>query len=433
MTRKDVMMVERSLIARAMCLGLFLALSGLAFAQSKVIELKSANTLEGRRIGDEEVQELTGNVHFVHISSSGEEIKVWSDRALRYLKQNKVELFGNVRLVRDSIDLRAPEGVYFGDTRRSEMRHGVTMRRGSLRLTSTSGQYFSDERKAVFVGDVVVVDSTSTTRCDALTYFEADERSIAVGRVQVADTKSAITIFGDSLVHFDKIKYTHVPKNPRLVQIDTTADGVPDTLVVVSRLMEAFREPTERFVATDSVLLVGTDLAARCARATFYTKEDRILLERQPVVWYGSNQVTGDTMTITLENRKLKSVLVRGRAMAISRSDSLFAHRFDQIAGREITLQFEDQKLKRIEALRNATSLYYLYEEGRPNGVNRTSGDRIRVDFAEGRVENITVVGGVEGRYFPETMIQRREPQYNLDGFRWIEQRPKRRQLEIIP
>jgi lipopolysaccharide export system protein LptA len=427
------MTVEQTVIALAACLGFFVMVSGPVHAQSKVIELKSANTLEGRRIGGEEVQELTGNVHFVHISSKGEEIKVWSDRALRYLKQNKVELFGNVRLVRDSIDLRAPEGVYFGDTRRSEMRNGVTMRRGSLRLTSTSGQYFSDDKKAVFVGDVVVVDTTSTTRCDVLTYFEADERSIAVGRVQVSDTKNAITIFGDSLLHFDRIKYTVVPKNPRLVQIDTTADGTADTLVVVSKLMEAFREPTERFVATDSVLMVGTDLAARCERATFYTKEDRILLERQPVVWYGQNQVTGDTMTVTLENRKLKSVLVRGRAMAISRSDSVYVHRFDQIAGREITLLFEDQKLKRIEALRNAISLYYLYEEGRPNGVNRTSGDRIRVDFEEGKVENITVVGGVEGRYFPETLILRREHQYNLEGFRWIEQRPKRRQLEIIP
>lgn len=426
------MMVARTFMVLGMCLGLFIMASKPVQAQSKVIELKTANTLEGRRIGDEEVQELTGNVHFVQVSSTGEEIRVWSDRALRYLKQNKVELFGNVRLVRDSVDLRAPEGVYFGDTRRSEMRNGVTLRRGSMKLTSQFGQYFSDEKKAVFLGDVVVVDSTSTTRCDVLTYYEADERSIAVGRVQVSDMEKAITIFGDSLQHFDRIKYTIVPINPRLVQIDTTSDGTVDTLVVVSKLMEAFREPTERFVATDSVLMVRTDLAARCERATFYTREDRILLERQPVVWYGQNQVTGDTMTVTLENRKLKSVLVRGRAMAISRSDSLHVHRFDQIVGRELAMMFEDQKLKRIEAVRNAISLYYLFEEGRPNGVNKTSGDRIRVEFEEGRVENITVVGGVEGQYFPENMIRRREHQYNLEGFRWIEQRPKRRGLEII-
>lgn len=426
------MTVERQFMVLWVCLGLLVTMHGAAQAQSNVIELKTANTLEGKRIGDEEIQELTGNVHFVQISSTGEEIKVWSDRALRYLKQNKVELFGNVRLLRDSVDLRAPEGVYFGDTRRSEMRKGVTLRRGSLKLTSNWGLYFSDEKKAVFIGDVVVVDSTSTTHCDELTYYETEERSIAVGRVRISDTENGVTIFGDSLQHFDKIKYTIVPKNPRLVQIDTTSDGTVDTLVVVSKLMEAFREPTERFVATDSVLMVRTDLAARCERATFYTKEDRILLERQPVVWYGQNQVTGDTMTVTLEDRRLKSVLVRGRAMAISRSDSLHAHRFDQIVGRELTMMFEDQKLKRIEALRNAISLYYLFEDGRPNGVNKTSGDRIRVDFEDGKVDNITVIGGVEGQYFPEKMVQRRERQYNLEGFRWIEQRPKRRQLEII-
>lgn len=415
------------------CLGLLAVASRPAQAQSNVIELRTANTLEGKRIGNEEVQELIGNVHFVQISSTGEEIKVWSDRALRYLQQNKVELFGNVRLLRDDVDLRAPEGMYYGDTRRSEMRKGVTLRRGAMRLTSESGQYFSDEKKAVFIGDVVVVDSTTTTRCEQLTYFEKDERSIAVGRVQVSNTENAVTIFGDSLQHFDKIRYTIVPKNPRLVQIDTTSDGTVDTLVVVSTLMEVFRDPTERFIATDSVLMVRTDLAARCGWATFYTKEDRIVLERQPVVWYGQNQVTGDTMIVTLEDRKLKSVLVRGRAMAISQSDSLHAHRFNQIVGRELIMMFENQKLKRIEALRNAMSLYYLFEDERPNGVNKTSGDRIRVDFEEGKVENITVMGGVEGQYFPENMIRWKEQQYNLEGFRWIGQRPKRRQLEIIP
>jgi lipopolysaccharide export system protein LptA len=402
-------------------------------AQSRVIELKSAQRLEGKRIGDEEVQELIGNVHFVQTAKTGDVIKVWCDRALRYLKQNKVELFGNVQLIREDVMLRAPEGVYFGDARRAEMTKGVTLRRRSMLLTSKSGQYVSDEKRAVFVGDVVVVDSTSTTRCETLTYFEADEQSIAVGRVKVSNAKNSVTIFGDSLLHFEQSGYTVVPKRPRLVQIDTTSDGTVDTLVVVSKRMEAFRQPSERFIATDSVLVVRADLAARCERATFLPNEDRIHLEQQPVVWYGRNQVTGDTIIVTLEERKLKSVLVRGRAMAISRSDSLYPKRFDQLVGRELTMLFEERKLKRIEARRNAVSLYYLFDDGRPNGVNKTSGDRIRVDFNEGKVDNMTIVGGVEGQYIPENMIDRREEQYNLEGFRWIERRPTRRQLEIIP
>ncbi|MGH2568619.1 MAG: OstA-like protein [Bacteroidota bacterium] len=415
-----------------LCVLLFMMGVSQADCQSTLIELKQADSLHGREIGEEKVQELIGNVHFVQIASTGEVIKVWCDRALRYLTQNKVELFGNVQLVRDSVVLRAPEGIYWGNDKRAEMRRGVTLRRGSMVLTSREGEYFSEEKRAYFSGDVIAADSASTTLSDALTYFESDERSIAVGNVRVLNPGNAVTVYGDSLVHFDKIKYTIVPKNPRLVQVDTTADGTIDTLLVVSKLMEAYRDPADRFIATDSVLLVRTDLAARCERATFYTKQDRIILERQPVVWYGQNQVTGDSMVVTLRDRKLNSVYVRGRAMAVSMSDSLHTSRFDQLIGRELTLHFADQKLERIKAERNAISLYYLFEEDRPNGANKASGDRIRIDFLDGKVDNITIVGGVEGQYFPENMLNNREQHYNLDGFRWIELRPKRRQTEIF-
>jgi hypothetical protein len=41
-------------------------------------------------------------------------------------------------------------------------------------------------------------------------------------------------------------------------------------------------------------------------------------------------------------------------------------------------------------------------------------------------------VGGVEGNYYPERMLVKHERAYNLDGFRWITDRPRRRQLSII-
>jgi lipopolysaccharide export system protein LptA len=403
-----------------------------ASGQSSVIEVKTANSLVGDVIGNEKIQKLIGNVHFIQTSPAGEIIKVWCDSARRYMTQNKVELFGHVQLARDTTVLRAPEGVYFGNERRAEMKKGVTLRRGTLTLASRSGQYFSEQKRAFFLGDVVAADSTSTTWCDRLTYFETDERSIAVGNVRVTSSQNSVTVFGDSLVHEERTKYTRVLKNPRLVQIDTTSDGTIDTLVVVSNFMEGYQDSTNRFVATDSVRMVRSDLAARCGRAVLFTTQDRVFLERQPIIWYGQNQVTGDSMTVTLKDRKLQNVLVRGRAMAVSKSDSTNARRFDQLIGRELTMYFNKQKVERIEARRNSISLSYLFDDKTPNGANKTSGDRIRIDFEGGKLNTITVVGGVEGQFFPEAMLNHREQNYNLDGVRWIEQRPRRKQLEIV-
>jgi lipopolysaccharide export system protein LptA len=401
--------------------------------QSRHIELRSADSLVGRYIDDEEVRELIGNVHFMQTSAAGDEIEVWCDRALRYMTQNKVELFGNVQVVRENAVLRAPEGVYYGNERRAEMRRNVSLRRGDMVLTAKNAEYFTDDKRAFFTGDVVVVDSVMTTTSDSLTYFETDERSIAVGRVRVTHREDGVTVFADSLLHFSRERYTSVPKNPRLVQIDTTSDGTIDTLVVVSNVMESFRDTTNRFVAKDSVVMVRGDLASRSGIATYYTQRDVIILQQQPIVWYAQSQVTGDSIAVMLEERKLRSLFVSGRAMAISLTDSAYPQRYDQLTARELTMHFENQQIRHIDAETNARSLYYVFEENGPNGVNRSSGDKIRIEFVDGKVEEITIVGGVEGQYYPELMLAQRESAYNLDGFRVHQNRPRRLKLEIIP
>ena len=75
--------------------------------QSKIIDLRSADTLKVKTINREEVRELVGNVYFVQIATEGGLVKVWCDRALQFMVQNKIELFGNVKVLRDSVTIRS--------------------------------------------------------------------------------------------------------------------------------------------------------------------------------------------------------------------------------------------------------------------------------------------------------------------------------------
>jgi lipopolysaccharide export system protein LptA len=398
---------------------------------NRLIEVKSADVLNVRFIGGQEVRELIGHVHVIQ-SSPGEVVKIWCDSALRYMETNKIELFGDVKLVRDSVTLLSDEGVYYGNERRAEMVKGVRLTRGESVLTSKSGEYFVEEKRAHFRGDVHVVDSTSSTWSDALTYFETDEKSIAVGNVRVYNPENSLTVFGDSLIHFEKDRCTLVPRHPTMVQVDTSSSGALDTMVVVSEVMETYQDSVPRFIARGEVAMVRTDLAAVCKEATYLLKRDRIVLRGEPVVWHAENQLSGDSVVITTADRKLQSVYVSGRAVAISRADSLLKQRYDQLTAREITMFFAGGKIGHIDAERTATSLYYLFDEGEPNGANRSSGDRIVMEFQDGKINQIRIIGGVEGKYFPEAMIAGREPEYNLDGFRWITSRPKRQHLQIV-
>jgi hypothetical protein len=141
-------------------------------------------------------------------------------------------------------------------------------------------------------------------------------------------------------------------------------------------------------------------------------------------VWYAATQVTGDSIDVFLEQRVLRRAVVTGNAFAASQSDTLRRDRFDQLSGEAMTLLFDERKLAGIVVDRRSTSLYHLYDDARPNGANRASGDRIVLRFAGGTMEGISVQGGVQGEYYPERMVKNREAEYALPGFRWRGDRP---------
>lgn len=404
----------------------------LSAQQSSIIDLRHADQLRGMIQNSEEVRELIGNVHFVQFPAKGGLVKVWCDRALRYIVQNKIELYGNVKVIRDSVTIRSNEGIYYGDLRMMEGQNGVELERGKTFLTAVNAKYFIDEKRTLFWDHVVLADTSSIITCNTMNYFEADTRSIATGNVHLFEKANAVNIFGDSLVHFERQKFTLIMKEPRLVRIDTSSAGIIDTMVVESRIMQSYQDTTGCFVAIDNVRMVKSDLSSRCGTATYYIHKDKIILQTNPIIWSGENQITGDSIRVTMEDKRLRNLWVKYRATAISRADTRLTDRFNQLTGRELTMYFRADKLEQIDVQRNATSLYYLFDNNEPNGVNKSSGDRIIIDFIEGKVDRIKVIGGVQGQYLPEKMILNHEADYNLDGFRLFENRPKRHGLKII-
>jgi lipopolysaccharide export system protein LptA len=402
--------------------------------KTKTVELRNADKLTGKVINGEQVQELVGNVHFVQPGEGGAPaVKVWCNRAMRWMMQNKIELFGNVRIIREGTILTAPEGVYYVNDRHAQVTKGVRLQRTKSTLTAIYGDYYLEDRRAYFRQHVVVVDTASLLNSDDLLVLEQDSITIASGHVSLRQYENNITVFGDTIINFEKHKYALVPRNPLLLQIDTTSSGRIDTLLVRGERMEAYQDTSEqKFVAIDSVLIAHPSLAAQCGRATYELRNEIIILERKPTAWYDVNQLSGDSMTVTIEQKRLRKVFVKNRAMAISRADSLYPRRYNQLTGRELTMWFRSDKLEMIDVVRNATSLYYVFDDRKPNGANKSSGDRIIIEFLDGAIERIRVIGGVEGVYHAEKSLRGNEPSYNLDGFRWNEMRPKKNNLSII-
>jgi len=373
-----------------------------------------ADTLHVKQIGGEDVRELIG-----HVFLTQENTHITCDRALQYIREGKFLLTGNVIVTDDSMTLRAPRGVYYRPERRAEGFERVELDDGNTRLTAAYGEYFAEERRAFFHTHVTVVDSSSVLSADTLLYWRLDRRSLARGHVVARSPADGLTIYGGRLDHDALRLHSRMTVSPVMVQVDSAGDGHFDTLQVRGMTLESYRDSTRRLIARDSVELVRTDLAATARYACFFTAGDSMVLRGAPVIWYRDTQVTGDSIDVYLTKRKLRRLHVMGGAFAVSRSDSLHPERYDQISGDRLRMLFGTQGLSRTDVEGRAVSLYHLYDDSLANGLNRTSGDRIVMLFAEGKAETITVYGGVEGEYFPENMVRGKEAEYALPGFLW--------------
>lgn len=401
----------------AVCLALAAGPIGLAQG-SRVIVLQNADSLVGRVIDGKDARELVGNVHI-----SQEQVQIFCDRAIQMIEAGTVELIGNVVVQDDSLTITAPRGMYYRDVRRAEAFGFVTLDDGTAHLEAAYGEYLVESKTAFFHTSVIASDTGSVLNADTLTYDRGRRFLDARSRVVLYTRGDRVTISGGHFINDAGSGYSRMTLAPVLVQLDSTDAGI-DTLVVRSRTMEAYRDTARRLVATDSVRIVRGTLAGTAGLVVFYTQGDSILLRQSPILWYEETQVTGDSINVYLDDRNLDRIVVGGNAFALSESDSLFPDRFDQLTGEWLAMTFAEKRLQRIDVESRAVSLYYLYEDSSANGLNKTSGDRIAMVFADGKASTIQVAGGVEGQYVPEPLVGRREREYDLPGFRRHASRP---------
>lgn len=389
--------------------------------QSDLIILQNADVFAGKRLDNgEDVRELTGNVQFKQSNT-----RVWCDKAIQYLNRNELDLIGNVKITRDTVTLTSKRGRYYGNSHKADGEGNVRLKTPNVTLYADFGTYYLDEKRAFFQRNVRIVDSATVIYSEQLTYFEKERKSEALLNVKIVNAEDNFTMFGDHLIHSDSTRYSRMTENPRLIQIDTSENGEIDTLAVKSLIMESFDDSSKKMVVSDSVVIVRGAIAARSGLVKFLRQNETIELYNRPIVWYEENQVTGDTIFLTLEKNRLKTASIKTRAFVLSLSDSLFPQRFNQLTGRMIRMTFRMNKLQETYVERNAISLYFLYNDSTGNGVNRTSGDAITMSFNDGKPNTIHIIKGIEGSYFPENLLRQNESQYNLDGFLLRFDRPK--------
>ncbi len=431
---------------------------GIASAQEDNRINVNGDTLVGKMINGENVREVHG-----HVVITQGAVRITCDKAIQYIARNQVELIGNVVVTQDSIVIKTDRGFYYGDTKTAYSISNIWLTDGHVQLSSVNGYYYFDEKHSYFYSNVKLVDSLSTLISDKLDYYDNSDKSIAVGNVIVQDTAS--TVLSDSLIHFrnekityaykhvriydpnnklaifgnelenhDENKYSRISGSPFLVKIDTTSTGMLDTLLISSKLMEAYDDSTKRLIATDSVRILRQNFASINGQTFYYRQEQSLQTFRRendsspPVVWNENTQLTGDSIFVYLKDNRLDWMDIRFNASIISTNkDSV--NRFDQVSGKKIKLFFNNGDLERTEVEGNVLSIYYLYEDEEPNGLLKSSSERAKIFFKNKEVNDVRLYGKPASEYHPENTIAGKEKDFTIPTFRIFSKRPAKENL----
>ena len=176
-----------------------------------------------------------------------------------------------------------------------------------------------------------------------------------------------------------------------------------------------------------------SDLQSK-ADSMFYSYADSTMrCFVNPMIWTQGSQLSGDTIYLQLKNKKLDNMDLWPNAFTVNIEAPDSTH-FNQVAGKKMRGFFVADKLQRMFVDGNAETIYFNRDSTKKEVTDlmRTMSSRIRVNFKDSKVSNITLYTKVEQRILP--MAKAGDDDKILKGFIWKpKERPESKEAIISP
>lgn len=326
----------------------------------------------------------------------------------------------------DSVELSNPEYTMTSDTltyqtaTETAIFSGPTFIRADSNLIYTeNGWYDTKNNLASFQENSYLEADGQVLTGDSLFY----DRNLGFGEVfnnmQIRDTANTFVIQGNYGWHNEKQEQSLITDSLLLIQIfendslflhaDTAVINIDST---DGKIIQAFHD----------VKFFKSDLQGAADSMLITQSNSTINMYENPILWSDENQLFADFISIKSDSNTIRSMLLDNNAFLISVADTFG---FNQVKGRIMNAYFSNQKLKRLEVVGNAQSVYYVGEEEKtPIGMNHAVCSNMTLVIDENKVDQITFREKPEAVLYPMDDIN---PKIRLlVGFRWDEDlRPK--------
>jgi len=335
-----------------------------------------------------------------------------------------------------NVHLVTPDSELNNDTLRYNTVSKIAYFNGPTRIKGKQGNLYAEggtyntlTRVSDFKKNAKIDTPNYLLGGDQLVYDEKKQYGVAKGHVSLISKKDNLTLRGDQGKYWRGLGRTKLyGGRPVVRNIGSEKDTLymaADTLISIEARPG---QKTTRTVlyAYPKVQIFRGNLQGICDSLTYDRQDSIIYLNHDPVLWQAKNQLSADSMQIRSKRGKVDEMRLYANAFAVDQDTLL---NFNQTKGRNMMAYFRDNKLRRVDVLGNAESIFYaLDHDTASTGMNRVLSANMRLLFLDSKLNKISVLANPEAKFIPPHELKPDDER--LKGFRWrAAERPTRRQV----
>lgn len=333
-------------------------------------------------------------------------------------------------------------GRYFMNQEKFSFRQNVKVRNPEYDIDTEFLDFYSEQGHAYLYGPSTITSETSVVYCERGFYDTRKDNGFFVKNSKVDYENRKLE--GDS-IYFDRptgfasatnnIKVTDTINQSLITGHYAEVFRMKDSLFITKNPLAAIKQEKDSvYIASDTLMVTGkvedrninAFYDARIYKSDLSGKADSIhsnertgltQLIRQPILWSGESQITGDTIHLIsdTETDELDSLKVFFNSFMIQK-DTIEG--YNQIKGKELYGLFEDNEIYEVDVIKNTESLFYVRgDDGELIGINKSLSAKIKILFEDQEIVDVIYYTSVDSDTYPSSQFPENEKK--LKNFNW--------------
>jgi lipopolysaccharide export system protein LptA len=280
-------------------------------------------------------------------------------------------------------------------------------------IYTEKGFYDTKKNVAHLLTKSYIKYDTQIIRGDSIYYDRNREFSSATNNVSVTDSINKFKITGHYGEVYKKVDSLFIE---RRALATTLVEN--DSLYTHAKRLVVTGKPGSRIMrGYNNARFYKTDLSGKCD--SIHSDEARGLTQliKNPVVWNGDSQLTGDVIHIISNSKteQIDSLKVLSNAFIIQKDT--IGTGYNQIKGQNLYGKFRDNKLYEVDLIKNAEKIVYMYNKLELFGIDKGKGSNIHLELKDNKITSATLLKKTESQIYPDAELPQNVRK--LRGFVW--------------